>query len=72
MRRVAQLLAILSIAGVHVFASATGLPLPAAQATQTTQPTAYYPLKTDLNDAAGNNPPMQAANAPFLAAGGVF
>jgi hypothetical protein len=72
MRRVAQLIATLLIACAHISGSAARLLPPTLQATQTPEPIAYYPLKTDLNDAAGNNPPMQAANAPFVAGGGIF
>jgi Concanavalin A-like lectin/glucanases superfamily len=33
---------------------------------------AHYPLATDLNDATGNNPPIQATNAPFVAGRAIF
>ena len=45
----------------------TGMPSDATAQEPAHRMIAHYPLANGLNDATGNNPPIQATNAPFLA-----
>jgi hypothetical protein len=48
-------------------------PRPNARAReQDAQLVVHYPLASDLNDATGNNPPIQASNAQFQSGKGIF
>jgi Concanavalin A-like lectin/glucanases superfamily len=70
-------LAALSIALLTLAASTAASPATWTRSTPAPQEPghrliAHYPLSVDLNDATGNNPPIQATNAPLVGAKAIF